>query len=44
MNNKEFGKLLARICFKNKIKKIPFILNAEQADAFKYEWYLLSKK
>lgn len=37
MNNTEFGKLLAKLLFKSGIKKIPFVLNEEQAKAFKSE-------
>lgn len=38
MNNKEFGKLLATLCFNNNITKVPFILNEEQYNSFIKEY------
>lgn len=41
MTNEEFGKMLALICFKDKITKLPIILNTEQYSSFIKEYQRL---
>lgn len=36
--NRKFGKLLARMFYGSNVRTLPFILNSEQAEAFKQEW------
>ena len=43
MTNKEFGEFLAEEMLKEGLRKCPFVLNSEQADAFRKRWKELSK-
>lgn len=45
MNNKEFGEMLAEVCYKSGLKEIPIVLNSEQYDAFcqKYKKIIITK-
>lgn len=36
--NRKFGELLARMFYGSNVRTLPFILNSEQAEAFKQEW------
>ena len=42
--NQEFGRDLAEAFYGSGIKELPFILNIEQAEAFKKRWKELDKQ